>query len=133
MSDKFFIESKSKYGFDETMEKLEAVIAAGGWRVLHVHNLQETMKKNGYDDVLQTKVIELCNPQLAHQLLSDGDSRIYSNMMPCRMSVYEQADGAIYVSRLNTKMLAGMIGGVVENVMGGAFEQAEKFCNKVCD
>lgn len=132
MNNNFFIESKSKYGFDETVDKLNEVIAAGGWRVLHTHNLQETMKKNGYDDVLQTKVIELCNPKLAYQLLSDDLMRIYSNMMPCRMSVYEQDDGATYISRMNTKMLAAQIGGKVQEVMGGAFEQAEDFCDEVC-
>lgn len=131
--DKMFIESKSKYGFDQTIEKLNEAIAEGGWRVLHTHNLQETMIKNGYDDVLQTKVIELCNPQLAHKLLSDNSLRIYSNMMPCRMSVYELADGATYVSRMNTKMLSMQIGGKVEEVMGGAFQQAEDFVNKVSE
>ncbi len=131
--DKMFIESKSKYGFDQTIEKLNEAIAEGGWRVLHTHNLQETMIKNGYDDVLQTKVIELCNPQLAHKLLSDNSMRIYSNMMPCRMSVYELADGATYVSRMNTKMLSMQIGGKVEEVMGGAFQQAEDFVNKVSE
>lgn len=129
--DNMFVESKSKYNFDETVEKLNEAIAEGGWRVLHTHNLQETMIKNGYDDVLQTKVIELCNPKLAHQLLSDNESRIYSNMMPCRMSVYELKDGATYVSRMNTKMLSMQIGGKVEQVMGGAFQQAEEFINKV--
>ncbi len=128
-----FIESKSKYGFDETVEKLNEAIAQGGWRVLHTHNLQETMIKNGYNDVLQTKVIELCNPQLAHKLLSDDSMRIYSNMMPCRMSVYEQADGFTYVSRMNTKMLSMQIGGKVEEVMGGAFTMAEEFVNKVSE
>lgn len=131
--DKMFIESKSKYGFDQTIEKLNEAIAEGGWRVLHTHNLRETMIKNGYDDVLQTKVIELCNPQLAHKLLSDNSLRIYSNMMPCRMSVYELADGATYVSRMNTKMLSMQIGGKVEEVMGGAFQQAEDFVNKVSE
>ncbi len=125
-----FVESKSKYGFDETVEKLSEAITEGGWRVLHTHNLQETMIKNGYNDVLQTKVIELCNPKLAHQLLSKEDLRIYSNMMPCRMSVYEQTDGT-YISRMNIKMLASQIGGKVEEIMSVAFTQAEDFVSKL--
>ena len=127
-----FFESKSKYGFDETVSKLSEVIVQCGWKVIHTHDLQETMKKNGFD-VIPVKVLELCKPQYAHRLLSTDDLRIFSNLMPCRISVYEKADGKTYVSRMNSGLFAAQIGGVVEEVMSGAFSDAEEFIKQVSE
>jgi uncharacterized protein (DUF302 family) len=91
-----------------------------------IHDLQEKMRKNG-KEVNPVKVIELCKPDYAYRLLSEDTLRIYSNMMPCRISVYEKEDGKTYVSRLNSAMLSSMIGGVVEDVMSQAYRDAESF------
>lgn len=126
MSNNMFLESKSKYGFEETVERLNVAVADARWRVIHSHDLQQTMKNNGHDDVLQTVVMEVCNPNIAHKILSDEASRIYSNMLPCRLSVYKQADGNTYISRMNMKMFAAQLGGKVAEAMSSAFEGAEK-------
>ncbi len=97
MMNNMFFESKSKYAFDETVEKLSNIIVEAGWRVTHTHDLKETMRKNGFD-VLPAKVIELCNPGYAYRILSADELRIYGNMMPCRISVHEKADGKTYVT-----------------------------------
>lgn len=121
-----FHENRSKYGFDETIERLEEIVSSKGWRITYTHDMQETMTKNGYS-VLPVKVVELCNPAYASRILSDDTLRIYSNMMPCRISVYEKSDGYAYISRMNNGAMAGMIGGVVEEVMSGAYQDAEAF------
>ena len=130
--DQMFFESRSKYGFDETVNQLSAIIAEAGWKVIHIHDLQETMRKNG-KDVIPVKVIELCMPDYAYRLLSDDTLRIYSNMMPCRISVYEKTDGKTYISRLNSAMLASRTGGVIQEVMSRSFEDAERFVERVKD
>ncbi len=130
--DNMFFESKSKYGFDETVKKLSDIIADNGWRVTHTHDLKETMNKNGFE-VHPVKVIELCNPKYAYRMLSVDELRIYSNMMPCRLSVYEKADGKTYVSRMNSALFASQIGGVVEEVMSDAYHNAEGFVAQVAE
>ena len=132
MSTQMFFESKSNSGFDDTVEKLTEYIAEGGWRLQHVHNLQQTMTNNGFS-VLPAKVFELCFPEYAYKLLSADELRIYSNMMPCRIAVYDKEDGNTYVSRMNTAMLAGQIGGTVEEVMKRAFNDAEVFIKKLSE
>lgn len=124
------METKSKYGFDETVQKLSEVVSGSGWKLIHVHDLQETMRKNG-KEVLPVKVVEICKPDYAYRLLSEDDQRIYSNMMPCRVSVYEKEDGQTYLSRINSALMASQIGGVVQEVMSGAFTDAEQFIEKV--
>lgn len=130
MDDTMFFENKSRYGFDETVERLSEIAPENGWKVIQVLDLQETMRKNG-KEVLPVKVIELCKPDYAFQLLSDDDLRIYANMMPCRISVYQKADGQTYVSRMNSAMFAAQIGGVLQEVMSAAFTDAEGFIRQI--
>ena len=51
-----FIESESRYNFDESVRKLTETVTNGGWKISVVHDLQESMKKAG-NEVLPVKVI----------------------------------------------------------------------------
>lgn len=125
-----FIEVQSRFSFDETISKLTETIEKDKWKVLITHDLQQSLHKNGYE-VLSVKVIELCNPHHSSKILSRDAERIYSNLMPCRISVYDKSDGKTYVSLMNSGMLASQIGGVVEEVMSSAFEESMGFVNAV--
>ena len=127
-----FFETKSAYDFDETVSKLSDIIAINGWKVTYIHDLQETMKKNG-KEVNPIKVVELCNPNYAYSILSDDTLRIYSNMLPCRFSVHKKADGKTYVSRMNSALMAEQIGGVVQEVMSNAFQDVESFIDQIIE
>ncbi len=124
------IESQSKYGFSETVDLLSKAIVENGWKVTITHDLQETMKKNG-KEVLPVKVIELCNPGLAFQILSKDNLRSASPMLPCRLSVYEKSDGSTWISRMNAPAFADMIGGDAAKTIISAFNQAEEFVRLV--
>jgi len=127
-----FIESLSLYDFDQTIEKLSEIILNGGWNISVTLDLQASLKKSGIE-VLPVKVIELCNPKLASQILQNSDTRIYSGMLPCKISVYEKDNGRTHLSVLNSGAFASQIGGVVENVMNEAFLQVEKFIHQVTE
>jgi len=118
------IENESRYGFTETIDLLSKTIVESGWKVTIIHDLQETMKKNG-KEVMPVKVIELCNPNHAYQILSKDEYRDVSPMLPCRISVYEKADGKTYVSRMNAPAFAGMIGGQAGETIVKAFDETE--------
>ncbi len=127
-----FFEIKSKYGFDETMSKLQEHITEADWRVIHMHDLKETMRKNGFE-VMDIKVIELCMPKYAQRLLSKGDYRLYANMLPCRIAVYKKEDGKTYVSQINMSLLASQIGGEVENVMTKAYDDIQMIIENILE
>ncbi|MCX6161997.1 MAG: DUF302 domain-containing protein [Ignavibacteriae bacterium] len=127
-----FIESKSRYNFTETVGKLTDTITVNGWKISVIHDLQESMKKSGVD-VLPVKVFELCNPKYSSRLLTKDDERLYSSLMPCRFSVYEKSDGNTYISRMNSGLLAGQIGGLVEEVMQGATDETENIIKSVTE
>jgi uncharacterized protein (DUF302 family) len=124
------IESESRFSFSETVDILSKTIADNGWKVTITHDLQETLKKNG-KEVLPVKVIELCNPGLAFQILSNDNIRSVSAMLPCRISVYEKADGKTYVSRMNAPAFAEMIGKEAAPTIVQAFTMAEEFVKTV--
>jgi len=124
------LETLSPKDFNTTVESLSNAIIAKGWKVTITHDLQETMKKNG-KTVLPVKVIELCNPALAYQILSKDEQRDVTPMLPCRISVYEKSDGKTYVSRMNAPAFASMIGGDAASTIERAFADAEMIIQSV--
>lgn len=120
-----FLVSKSKYSFNETFEKISKSITDNSWKVITSHNLQEIMKKNG-KDVHPVQVIETCNPNHAYKVLSKDDERLISNMLPCRISIYENSDGSVYVSRINPEAMQGQVSEYASEVVGAALGDIEK-------
>jgi uncharacterized protein (DUF302 family) len=74
--------------FDRATADLEAAVERHGFGVLHVHDLGGTLRAKGVDFAEECKVLEVCNPRLAAEVLS-ADMRL--NMaLPCRISVYTE-------------------------------------------
>ncbi len=130
--DNMFIENKSSFNLEETISKLNDAISKSDWKLIHMHDLQQLMHKNGHE-VLPARVMEICAPSFAFKLLSKDEERVYSNMMPCRLSVYEKSDGETYVSRMNIEKFASQMDGVIKDVMSDAFRDAEKFIAQVIE
>jgi uncharacterized protein (DUF302 family) len=129
-SPSLMIENQSRFGFTETIDKLSKTIVENGWKITITHDLQETMKKNS-KEVLPVKVIELCNPNHAFQILSKDELRNVSPMLPCRISVYEKSDGFTYISRMNAPAFANIIGGEAAKTIIKAFDETEEFVKLV--
>lgn len=130
MNTQLFIVNESKFSFTDTIEKLSSRIVETGWKIPTTHDLQETIRKSG-KSVLPIKVIEICRPDYSVKLLNEDALRVYSPLMPCRISVYEVNGGKTYISRMNSGLLAAEIGGKVEEVMGKAFEEMENIINEL--
>ena len=54
--------------------------------VLHIHDLQETMKKKGVEFGNACRILEICNPQNAKEVLTADMDLNFA--LPCRVSVY---------------------------------------------
>ena len=123
-------ESKSKFDFDTTVSNLQVAIDDKGWKTPFVHDLQATMKKFE-KDVRQVKVIEICNPDHAYNILSKNDERIVSNMMPCRIAVYEKEDGTVWLSRMNSELVSKPMGKIIRQTMKVAARETEEIIDTV--
>jgi uncharacterized protein (DUF302 family) len=119
------IEKESLFGFNETVEILTTAATDREWGNPATHDLQATLAKSG-KTVRPVKVIEICKPAYSGELLAKSDERVVSVMMPCRISVYEKADGKVYVSTINVKQLiSGMPDSIREVMIGAAVEMDE--------
>lgn len=123
-------EAESKYNFERSVEVFEQTALNMGWKIPTVHDMQLTMENFG-KEVNKMKVFELCHPEHAYEILSRDKERIVSNMMPCRVSIYEKSDGKTYISWMNTAMMGNMMGGVVADVMGIASAESEKMISSI--
>lgn len=65
---------------------LEEAVKRNKFGILHVHDLQKTLKEKGVDFPNACRILEVCNPQRAVQVLTGN---MGMNMaLPCRISVY---------------------------------------------
>lgn len=125
-----FRESVSPLDFEKTTIKFEEAAVTHGWKLPAVHNLQGTLKQFG-KDVRSVKIFELCQPEYAYEILSRDEERIVSNMLPCRVAIYEKADGSVRISRMNMNVMAKPMSRVVRKTMAVAADEVEKIIAEV--
>ena len=98
---------EAKGTIDEVVARVEEAVVANQFGVLHVHDLKQKMNAKGLDFGPECRVLEVCNPAKAKAVL-EADMAI-SNVLPCRISVYEE-DGTVKVSTLKPTELLGLFG-----------------------
>ena len=82
--------------FAEAVASVERIAQEKGFRVLHTHDVTETLAGKGYQrDPL--KIVEICNAGYAHKAL-ERDVKI-SLMLPCPISVYAEG-GRTHISTM---------------------------------
>jgi len=75
--------------FEQAAEDLDAAVKRNKFGVLHVHDIDNTLRGKGIEFVNQCRVFEVCNPVQASKVMA-ADMRL--NMaLPCRISVYTEA------------------------------------------
>ncbi len=113
----FVIETQSPLGFKETLAKLEANAKAIGWKVPKRWkiNFQKNLKHVTGRDIGKTRVIGMCAPESAADILERDELKKLTAMMPCNIAVYEKSDGRTYISMLNMEALGEIYGDVVKD------------------
>lgn len=92
--------------FEQVAADLEAAVRAGGFGVLYVHDLGNTLRTKGQPFTEQCRIFEVCNPAQAAKVLA-RDLRL--NMaLPCRISVYTEQGRTRIGLILPAEMLAGL-------------------------
>ncbi|HPQ56778.1 MAG TPA: DUF302 domain-containing protein [Bacteroidales bacterium] len=130
LMNKVFLETLSPFDFRSTVELLSKEIENKSWKISNVYDLQKTLNQHG-KDVLPVKVFSLCHPNHSSRILEKDSERIISSMMPCRVSIYEKADGKTYISRMNSSMIAAGFGGIAEQVMTESANEVEEIIENI--
>ncbi len=110
---------QSKFGFDETFNLIEDSIINHDWDIQRIYDIQECMQFYGHEDMRKVSIFSICKPDNVAKILKDDKNKKVTAIMPCRIGVYEDSQGIVYVSRLNIALLSKMFGGVIEEVMQG--------------
>lgn len=93
--------------FETVADNIEKNSAENQFRVLAVHNVQETLAEKGFERG-PLKIIEVCNAGFAHKALQkDVDVAMF---MPCKFTVYTKDDKTI-VTLARPSMIADMLPG----------------------
>ena len=82
-----YMEATNK-SVQEVIDCLKEVTAKYKYGIQHIHNVQETLKSKGIDLGNECQIVDICNPIVAEQFLSEDMS--LSIIMPCKISVYTQ-------------------------------------------
>ena len=73
---------------EQAVADLQTAVQGHKFGVLHIHNLQETLKKKGVDFPNACQILEICNPQRAKEVLTEDMD--LNMVLPCRISVYSE-------------------------------------------
>lgn len=76
---------KTNKSFEQAIEELQSKVAENGFRVLHVHNVKETLKEKGFE-IENYSIVEVCNAKFANEVL--GKNKEYGVLMPCKINIY---------------------------------------------
>ena len=107
---------ESNMSVEETVTTLETNAKAVGWKVPKIYDMQKSLSDEGYD-IAPMKVLSICKPQYAYNILSDDNRTNISALMPCRVSVFETGDGRVWIARMNGTIAGRVFGGVVADMM----------------
>ena len=126
MPSMMIVTRERRMGLDETVAALEKRIPEHGWVVSggKAMNMNDSLAKNGADFKPGIRIVKLCNAEYAKSILTTD--RNVSCMMPCTMSVWEDNDGKVYLSKMNMSLVAKMFGGNIGKIMGGKVVQDEE-------
>ena len=97
---KYIVDSKKSVA--QAVADLQEAVKRHNFGVLHIHNLQETMRKKGVDFPDECQILEICNPHKAREVLASDMS--LNMALPCRVSVYSQG-GATKIGMLRPSAL----------------------------
>ena len=97
---KYIVETEKTV--EQAVADLQEAVKKHSFGILHIHNLQETLRKKGVDFPNECQILEICNPQKAKEVLTDDMSM---NMaLPCRVSVYSEG-GKTKIGMIRPKAL----------------------------
>ncbi|MBC8385001.1 MAG: DUF302 domain-containing protein [Candidatus Cloacimonetes bacterium] len=123
---------QSKYDFEETVSLLQEASYANGWEVLHVYDIGDCLFNDGYhEQMLRVNVISICQSEYSYNILQDDENKRIAAIMPCRIGVYEDREGDVYITRMNIGLMSKMFGGLIEEIMNYVAEDDAKIIENI--
>lgn len=90
---------------DDIVQKIEQAAKDNDFGVLDIHDLKQKMAVKGVDFGPQCRIVEVCNPLKAKEVLENNME--ISTALPCRISVYEE-DGKVKIATIRPTFMLGL-------------------------
>lgn len=103
MKTDFVLTRSTSASLESVCQRLPEVAQQHKFGVLATHNLREKMVSKGVPFTRECRVIEVCNPAQAQEVLNA--SIAISTALPCRISVYEEGGRTILATIKPTALL----------------------------
>lgn len=95
---------ESKKEFETVVKDLEETAKKYKFGVLKTHDVKETLTSKGLSFSMDCKIVEICNPQSAKQVLEVNPD--ISSALPCRVSVYRDKGNVTLATIKPTALLS---------------------------
>ncbi len=93
-----FFELTSNRSIDDVISSLQELAPASGFSILHHYDFFTILEGKGFPIESQVWTFELCRASMASKMLSQFP--LFSVMMPCRISIYEDSD-SIHIATMD--------------------------------
>ena len=106
----YTLSARSPQGYDDTVERVRALLADAGFGVLTEIDVKSTIKKKLDADFNQYRILGACNPPLAHRAVDVN--RQIGLLLPCNVVVRaDPADeAAVLVEAMDPQVLVDVTG-----------------------
>ncbi|HEX9934707.1 MAG TPA: DUF302 domain-containing protein [bacterium] len=91
------------------MSAIERLTPEHGFRVLHTHDVQATLREKDFH-LPPFTIIEICNAKYAHKLLTEH--RSIGLMLPCKINVFVDDQKNVVVSGMRPTMIGELFPGI---------------------
>lgn len=114
----------TKNSVKETVENIKNILPEYKFGVLHIHNVQETLKSKGIDFDNECQILDICNPNIAKKFLTEDMS--LSSIMPCKISVYTNDEG-------ETRITMNSLVQLVDDINPDLIDEAQEIQNTLLE
>lgn len=119
----------SPHGTEETVHRLENALQGDGFGILWRFDVQDKLQEKGLSFTEKLQVLEVCNPEEAHRVLSENMMAGY--FLPCKIAVYTEREQVhigmpkptAFISMLDDNELKE-IAGSIERRLANAIDRA---------
>lgn len=106
----------SRFGFEETVETLKHAVEEAGWMLTEAEDLKDSLRQTGIEKVRRICLLKAYKPDYVSELLREVPHT--ACFIPSVFAVYETDSSGVEVSKINTGIVAKMLGGVIARIIG---------------
>lgn len=123
----FNYEVKTNKNFSTAVEDLKKSLSENNFGVLWELNFKDKLQEKGLDFHQNFKVLEVCNPKQAKEVLDLHVEAGY--FLPCKMVVYEK-ENSVFMGMMRPTSMIGLFG---QNELLSIAQQVETVLKKALD